>query len=102
MQSIIEDRRAALAELCRAFHVRRLDAFGSVTSGRFNPLRSDVDFLVEFAPDLPGRAFDVFFGLKEALESLFGRPVDLVIAGAVTNPFLRDSIERSRETVYAA
>jgi uncharacterized protein len=72
------------------------------SNSRFDPLRSDVDFLVEFEPDLPGRALDVFFGLKEALESLFGRSVDLVIAGAVKNPFLRDSIERSRETIYAA
>ena len=41
-------------------------------------------------------------GLKEALEDLFGRPVDLVEATAVRNPYLRADIERSRELLYAA
>ena len=45
--------------------------------------------------------FDAYFGLKEALEELFGRPVDLVEAGAVRNPYLKASIEQSRENLYA-
>ena len=33
---------------------------------------------------------------------LSGNPVDLVMAGAVRNPYLRASIDRSRQIIYAA
>lgn len=102
MQPLIEKHLAELAELCRRFRVRRLDVFGSATGGAFDPSRSDLDFVVEFEPKSSVRALDAYFGLKEALEALLGRPADLVMVGAVTNPYLRASIEASRETVYAA
>jgi predicted nucleotidyltransferase len=103
MLPTIAERRAEIAELCRRFRVRRLELFGSAARGSdFDPSRSDVDVLVEFdaaagIPDL-----DRFFGLKEALAALFQRPVDLVMAGSVRNPFVRSAIERSRELLFAA
>lgn len=102
MQPIIETRRAEVAELCRRFHVRRLDLFGSATRDDFDPSRSDVDLLVEFDPGTTLSPFDAYFGFKEAVEALLGRPVDLVIASAVRNPYLLASIERTREPLYAA
>lgn len=102
MQPLIASRRGQLSELCRRFPVRRLEVFGSATRDDFDPERSDVDLLVEFEPGSPLRALDACFGLKEALESLFGRPVDLVMPDAVANPYLRARIEKSRETLYAA
>lgn len=102
MQPLIADRRAEVAALCRRFHVRRLELFGSAAMGGFDPERSDLDFLVEFEAEAPVRALDAFFGFKEELEALLGRPVDLVMLGAVRNPYLRASIEASRELVYAA
>jgi predicted nucleotidyltransferase len=102
MQPIVKSRLAQLRRICRRFHVRRLDVFGSAAGGNFDPARSDVDFVVEFQRNVPEKALDVYFGLKEALEALFGRPVDLVMATAVENPYIRRSIEESRETVYAA
>jgi predicted nucleotidyltransferase len=102
MQAIIETRRAELAELCRRFHVRRLAVFGSATRDDFDPSRSDVDLLVEFDPDTPLSPFDAYFGFKEAAETLLGLPVDLVMETAVRNPYLRASIERTREPLYAA
>ena len=102
MQPIVKIRLADLRKLCQRFHVRRLDVFGSAARGDFDPKRSDVDFVVEFERDAPGKALDIYFGFKEALEVLFARPVDLVVAEAVENPYLRRDIERSRETVYAA
>lgn len=91
-----------LRALCRRFRVRRLDLFGSAARGDFDPERSDVDFLVEFERDTPLHPFDTYFGLKEELEALFGRRVDLVELSAVRNPYLKASIEQSRENVYAA
>jgi hypothetical protein len=99
----IKSHREELRALCRSFHVRRrLDLFGSAARGDFDPEKSDIDFLVEFDRSAPQNPFDAYFGLKEALEGLFGHPVDLVEAGAVRNPYLKASIEQSRENVYAA
>jgi hypothetical protein len=70
--------RGKLQALCRSFHVRRLDIFGSAARGDFDPTRSDIDFLVEFDREHPMvLSIDTYFGFKEALEALFGRPVDL-------------------------
>jgi uncharacterized protein with HEPN domain/predicted nucleotidyltransferase len=88
-----------LRELCRQFHVRRLDLFGSATGEDFDAERSDLDFLVEFDLRAPeALSLKTFFGLKESLEKLFGRSVDLVEPGAIRNPYLKASIERSRES----
>ncbi len=102
MHPIIQARRDEIAQLCLRFHVRRMDLFGSAVQASFDPSTSDVDFLVEFEPDSPLKALHQYFGLKEALEALLERPVDLVVASAVKNPFVRRSIEESRETLYAA
>jgi hypothetical protein len=102
MQPIIAARQSEIADLCRRFHVRRLDVFGSAAAGGFDPARSDIDILVAFAPGSPLRALDAFFGLKEGLETLLGRPVDLLMQDAVENPYLRASIERQRKLLYAA
>jgi hypothetical protein len=91
-----------IERLCRRFHVRRLDVFGSATGSDFDPDRSDIDFLVEFKADSVGRGFAAYFGLKEELEVLLGCPVDLVEASAVSNPYLRAGIEATRESVFGA
>ena len=101
MQPLVASRLTEVGRICRRFHVRRLDLFGSAARDDFDPACSDLDFLVEFKRDAPGKALDVYFGLKEALEQLFGRPVDLVMPGAVENPYLSRSIDDSRELVYA-
>ena len=90
-----------IAAVCRRFGVRRLSVFGSAVTGDFSPERSDVDFLVEFDNDLESR-FDAYFGLKDELEHLLGRPVDLVMPKALENPYFAASVERSRQELYAA
>jgi predicted nucleotidyltransferase len=92
-----------LRALCRRFHVRRLDLFGSAARGDFDPKHSDIDFLVEFDRQHPeALSFNTYFGLKEALEALLGRRVDLVESRGVRNPYLKASIDRSREPVFEA
>ncbi|HEX5326468.1 MAG TPA: nucleotidyltransferase domain-containing protein [Acetobacteraceae bacterium] len=90
MHDSIEGKRDSLAAVCRQFHVRRLDVFGSATrEGAFDPARSDVDLLVEFAPSAePG--LEVLLDLGEALQQALGREVDLVE---------RSTIERSRNYI---
>jgi predicted nucleotidyltransferase len=102
MHALIEKQQAAVADLCQRHRVRRLEVFGSGARGvDFDPQRSDVDFLVEF--DMAGGAptRKTFFALRDELAVLLGRPVDLVMAGSLTNPFVKAEVERSREPVYA-
>ena len=48
------------------------------------------------------RPLEQYFGLKEELESLFGRPVDLVESGASSNRYFLESVNKSRRLLYAA
>jgi hypothetical protein len=93
----------AVRELCRRFGVARLEVFGSVARAvDFDPDHSDADFLVEFGPPADLAPLGQFFGLADALRLVLDRPVDLIEAGAVRNPYLLAEINRARELVYAA
>ena len=90
-----------IGRLCRRFGVARLAVFGSASTEDIDTERSDLDVLVGFTDDVDG-LFDAYFGLREALEDLAGRPVDLVMASAVKNPFVARSIAETRRALYAA
>jgi hypothetical protein len=103
MISLIENNYEAIKDLCVKFRVRRLELFGSaIDDENFDPENSDLDFLVEFQPLKQGEYADTYFGLLEALESLFNRHVDLVMVRAVKNPYFLEVINRSRKVLYAA
>ena len=103
MVSLIEKNRNALEELCVKFRVRRLEVFGSASTGRnFDAENSDLDFLVEFQTLQPGEHANAYFGLLDALENLFNRHVDLVMPRAVKNRYFIESINNNREVLYAA
>ena len=102
MHPIVEAKRAEAAEVCRRSGVVRLEVFGSAARVDFDEARSDIDFLVLLGRDSASSAFDAYFALKDALEQVFGRPVDLVSDGAVHNPYIKAAIDRDRQLVYAA
>ena len=102
MISLVEQKRDGIAEHCRRLNVRRLDVFGSAATGTFDPEKSDLDFLVEFAKHEHLDLFDQYFDLAESLETLFGRKVDLVRNRPFKNPYFRASVESTKESVYAS
>ena len=67
----------------------------------FDQQTSDVDFLVDFLPGRGGLLHD-YFQLKEDLERIVGRKVDLVDANAVRNPYFARTAFGSAEELYAA
>ena len=89
-----------IAELCRKWKVAELSLFGSILRDDFGP-NSDVDVLVVFQPDAPWSLWDLM-DMKEKLEVLFGRPVDLVEKEALRNPWRKRQILSTYEVVYAA
>ena len=102
MNPIIKDKLEALKDLCLEHRVERLDVFGSAARDDFDPEASDLDFLVAFESMSPADHADSFFGLLEDLERLFGRRIDLLEPDPIKNPYLRQSIERSRKVLYEA
>lgn len=101
MHNHVDSRREQVAVVCRRFGVRRLEVFGSAAADGFDPQRSDVDLLVQF-DDTGADPLDEYFGLKTQLEVVLERPVDLLVAGTVRNPYVLAGINASRQLVYAA
>ena len=90
----------SIREICARRRVRSLFLFGSFAT---NPNQArDVDFAVEFEPASPAEHVELFFGLMEDLQDLFGKPVDLVEMRAVRNPFFRQEIEEKKVLIYDA
>ena len=78
-----------MERVCRRWGVRRFELFGSATREDFSPT-SDLDFLVEFES---GGSLESYLGLRNDLEALFGRAVDLVMPTAIRNPYVRAAID---------
>lgn len=97
---LVASRKSQIVNLCRHYHVMRLDVFGSAVNGDFRTDESDIDFLVEFDDSVEGRSFETRFKLTEELEALFGRSVDLVDDSAIRNPYFRDELDQTRESIY--
>lgn len=96
----ILDRQDDIAALCQRHHARRLDLFGSAVRADFSQERSDLDFLVSFDELPPVDAYDAYFSLKEGLEGLFSRSVDLVVERAISNPHFRARVATERQQVF--
>jgi len=86
---------------CQAYHVRELYVFGSVAEGNEHA-GSDVDLLVEFERSGYVGAFDQLMDFKAQMESLLGRPVDIIVRRPFRNPYLQQEVDRSKRLVYAA
>jgi len=101
MIAALKEKHGELIVLCRRFHVRRLDVFGSATmQDRFDPQHSDLDFLVEFERTEVMNPADQYFGLWNELKKLFGCDVDLVTVRALRNPYFIKSVNATREVLY--
>ena len=97
--NIIENNIVKIKELCEQYKVSKLFVFGSVISDRFNS-ESDIDLIVDFKNvDLYDYA-DNYFNFKFSLENIFHRNVDLMEDKAIKNPYLRNSIDSSKQLIY--
>jgi len=103
MIPLVKKHHKELIELCVKYRVKRLELFGSAaTDEHFDIDNSDLDFLVEFLPLKSGEHADHYFGLKETIEDMFHRPIDLVMIRAIKNPYFLEAINKTRKMLYAA
>jgi uncharacterized protein len=101
MIALVADKKDEIAALCRRLGIRRLDVFGSAVTGAFDPEKSDIDFVVdlgEYDETVGARYMD----LAVELETLLGRPIDLITEPSIRDPFFRVAIDDQRETIYEA
>jgi hypothetical protein len=94
----IQEIRKIAFPACRAFNVRRLDAFGSIARGSATP-SSDVDLIVEFVEPNQNPA-KRFFGLLHQLEDSLGCEVDLLTRDSLRNPYFKTRVLRERIPIY--
>ena len=96
---IIENNKSKIIELCEKHNVKNLYAFGSVVKDRLVD-ESDIDVLVQFNEIDLESYFDNYMDLKEQLEELFNRRVDLVENQAIRNPIFRKVVDREKQLIY--
>ncbi len=97
--NIVEKEYQNVESLCQKYKVKDLYLFGSILTEKFNK-KSDIDFLIQFQDVELFDYFDNFMGLKEDLEKLFKRNVDLVENQAVKNPIFRKVLDREKRLIY--
>lgn len=90
----------AIADVCRRWKIREPALFGSVLRDDFGP-ESDVDVLVTFERGVH-HGIDEYIAMHEQLQSLFGRPVDIVNKRTLRNPYLRHRVLTARRILHAA
>jgi predicted nucleotidyltransferase len=87
----------AIAAFCQQHPIRRLSLFGSVLRDDFTP-ESDVDVLVEFAPNA-GVGYFELVQMQIELSAIFGREVDLLTPNALSRQF-RERVLSAAQVVY--
>ena len=100
LPEFLVSRREEIARLCQELGVRRLELFGSAATGSRSP--RDLDFLVDLGERSPRDYADAYFRLREALQTLLERPVDLVTPANLENPYFRERVEQEKTLLYAA
>lgn len=88
-----------ISKLCDAHKVKRLYAFGSILTDKFNE-HSDVDFIVEFNSVDINQYADNYYDLKFSLQDILKRKVDLLEQKAIKNPFFLEVLKNQRQLVY--
>ena len=88
-----------IKKLCEKYRVRTFSAFGSVTREDFNE-NSDIDFVVDFDENDPFVYTDLYFQLKENLEQLLKRQIDLIEERGIKNPFFKKELDETKVLIY--
>ena len=97
--SELEKYNTDIKQLCAAHKVKRLYAFGSVLTKKFNAI-SDIDFIVDFEPVEINQYADNYYDFKFSLENILHRPIDLLEEKAIKNPYFLQVVNNQRQLVY--
>jgi uncharacterized protein len=96
---ISENNIARIKELCKEHRVKNFSVFGSVLTDNFSS-NSDIDFVVDFDENDPIKYTDLYFQLKDKLEQILKRQIDLIEERGIKNSFFRKEIDKSKVMIY--
>jgi hypothetical protein len=100
MKSFLSDKLPELTRILKTYKVKRAYAFGSVCTEAFDN-NSDIDLLVKFEDGIePMEYSDNYFNLLFKLRDFLGREVDLVPESSLKNPYLLQSVNRTKQAIY--
>lgn len=101
MQNLIKNKIAEIEKMCIAYDVKTMYVFGFACGNNFHE-DSDIDFLISFKDISFEKYTDNYFALHKVLEDLFNRKIDLLTVNSLSNPYLIESIEETKQLLYAA
>ncbi|MBI4497877.1 MAG: nucleotidyltransferase family protein [Chloroflexi bacterium] len=87
LEHIVKARREDILRIAASHGARTVYVFGSLARGQARP-DSDLDILVELDP---GRSLLDIVAIKQDLEDLLGREVDVVTEAALS-PYIREQV----------
>ncbi len=88
-----------IKKLCEKYKVRSFSAFGSVVREDFDN-NSDIDFVVDFNEEDPFEYTNLYFQLKENLENLLKRQIDLIEERAIKNKYFKQELDSTKVLIY--
>jgi predicted nucleotidyltransferase len=89
-----------LLDIIKKYDLSEVSAFGSVLRDDFNE-NSDLDLLIVFRQGKEKSLFDII-DLKNDMEELIGRNVDIIEKEALKNPYRKEEILKTAKVIYAA
>ena len=96
---ISEKNIERIKQLCKEHRVKNFSVFGSVLTDNFST-DSDIDFVVDFDEKDPIKYTDLYFQLKDKLENVLQRQIDLIEERGIKNSFFRKEIDESKVVIY--
>lgn len=96
---ISEKNIARIKQLCKEYRVKSFSVFGSVLTDNFSE-DSDIDFEVDFDENDPIKYTDLYFQLKEKLQEVLKRQIDLIEERGIKNSYFRKEIDESKVVIY--
>lgn len=108
MQPILKNNIEKIKRLCKEHYIKNLYAFGSAIEGDFTN-DSDIDLLYEMdysgfdfknLKNIPYDPFLVYFDLKEKLEMLFNKKVDLIPNENFKNKYFLNELQKTKTLIY--
>lgn len=97
--SFIDRYKKNIAALCMAHFVDKLYLFGSATNNSLTDA-SDVDLVVKFKHIEASHYFNNYSSFKSKLADLFRRKIDLLEEQTISNPYIKASIDNSKQLIY--
>ena len=98
--NLIDKHFEDFINLCQSYKVDKIYAFGSSITDHFDPLKSDIDIVVNIDIDDPIDRGEALLSFWDGLEILFSRRVDLLTEASIRNPYLKKNIERTKRLIY--